>query len=643
MMMAPVVSFWVATMLPSAAAISVAAPTPARTPCAIHHSPVLMCTTSEPPFKTFRNLFTSRTDSAAEKETAMTDAAEVVDIEASSSIYSASASTISTYIGKGEAASAPVDASEPLRGAGVQEKNNAQSQEQGKETTDVEAEQQEPASVGDTEGNNPERMRARVIARAAMQEAAAKAAASSEKTAAQAMGSEQALERNTRTAGADREYREKMKQEREESWGDRHPAATDWIRRDIAERTWQERERQSTRDDRGDYRPSGVKRSDVFGPAGQSGISDKMESDWRMGEFDDLINKENGWRRTVYKWWLRVWDSAGEEYLFEEEEPDYGSRWESDLSRRAAPDRASSPTSRWRSERDERFPRGSGNYADEYGRGGRREDYQGRDYRMGGYGERGYGAPSYGRTSSTRPGSFEVPRFDEQPEESLVDEDRDAAADEAYGATASTAASQSSRAAPETARGANAAAGRERRAGYTAEDPRGRESRAEQPRAASAPSQREMRARSREEYVQMRLERLLERVDSRWSQLLGREKQLGEMREVAVDQLQQLRLEAERGGDDNSLWDGLLPREAMPSIERSALRRQHASRLMDDCAQLRRQRFGVMQALDATEEQQHELQFALDVLRSDGPRALQEMVFRRELSRELCRYLDRLL
>ena len=39
---------------------------------------------------------------------------------------------------------------------------------------------------------------------------------------------------------------------------------------------------------------------------GEGDISDEVLDDWRMGEFSQLLAKENNLRRSLYKWWLKV-------------------------------------------------------------------------------------------------------------------------------------------------------------------------------------------------------------------------------------------------------------------------------------------------------------------------------------------------
>ena len=87
-------------------------------------------------------------------------------------------------------------------------------------------------------------------------------------------------------------------------YAERHPAASDWMRRDAAESMWRSRQRQW--DDAETQVPE---------PA-----TPEADDDWRMGEFAEMLQRENGLRRKVWRWWLGVWDQMGDDYLFDEDE-----------------------------------------------------------------------------------------------------------------------------------------------------------------------------------------------------------------------------------------------------------------------------------------------------------------------------------
>ena len=102
-------------------------------------------------------------------------------------------------------------------------------------------------------------------------------------------------------AMGDREWRAQQRDDERKAWGDRYPGATDWMRRDAAEGKWKRRETLSTWGDR----LEGAVEQGVAG-LGEGEISDEVLDDWRMGEFSQLLVKENNLRRTLYKWWLKV-------------------------------------------------------------------------------------------------------------------------------------------------------------------------------------------------------------------------------------------------------------------------------------------------------------------------------------------------
>ena len=102
-------------------------------------------------------------------------------------------------------------------------------------------------------------------------------------------------------AMGDREWRTQQRDDERKAWGDRYPGATDWMRRDAAEARWRSREALSNWGEKLD----GAVDRGVAG-LGEAEISDEMLDDWRMGEFGQLLVKENNLRRTLYKWWLKV-------------------------------------------------------------------------------------------------------------------------------------------------------------------------------------------------------------------------------------------------------------------------------------------------------------------------------------------------
>ena len=113
---------------------------------------------------------------------------------------------------------------------------------------------------------------------------------------------------------SDRTFRDEEKSRRAAARGAKNPAATDWMRRDAREMTWQERTRKEwAREDN-----AGLDRLITLS-------SSNGEDDWRVDEFRDLLEREKGWRTKVYRWWLTVWDASAEDYLFDPaDSDDYG-------------------------------------------------------------------------------------------------------------------------------------------------------------------------------------------------------------------------------------------------------------------------------------------------------------------------------
>ncbi len=114
-------------------------------------------------------------------------------------------------------------------------------------------------------------------------------------------------------AGAEPTERSRRKQEAAAAWGERHPASTDWLRRDMAEAKWRSRQRKWAE----------LPVSDVA----DSSVGSDEDDDWRIGEFERMLSREQRWRRGIYRWWLRVWDEAGDDYLFEEDEESDMAGW----------------------------------------------------------------------------------------------------------------------------------------------------------------------------------------------------------------------------------------------------------------------------------------------------------------------------
>jgi len=126
-----------------------------------------------------------------------------------------------------------------------------------------------------------------------------------------------AAARRESLAAAYRDERLRRRQEIASDWGETRPAATDWLRRDAAELMWKSRQSQWGV---GPSPPRLAASSDAR-PFGESEVlGDDTMDDWRMGEFDMLLRRENKLRKRVMRWWLDFWDSSGDDYLFDESE-----------------------------------------------------------------------------------------------------------------------------------------------------------------------------------------------------------------------------------------------------------------------------------------------------------------------------------
>ena len=174
-------------------------------------------------------------------------------------------------------------------------------------------------------------------------------------------------------------------------WGERHPGATDWIRRDASELAWRERLKQDWAEQDGRDLDRSLAR--------QLGMTGAEEDDWRLLEFEELLQREQSWRANIYRWWLGVCDASGDDYLFEPGEQDDvgwpatrfdGTPWDEPpkdaLSRREIPSRKASRSSYGGSPTAGRRRSTSSYYEeDEEDRGASDMVYGGRPRRLGKY------------------------------------------------------------------------------------------------------------------------------------------------------------------------------------------------------------------------------------------------------------------
>ena len=114
-------------------------------------------------------------------------------------------------------------------------------------------------------------------------------------------------------AVADRSVRGAERSRSLSKFGERHPGATDWLRRDAGELAWRSRLQRDWAEQDGQA---------LDRTLAQMGTTAADEDDWRVVEFEGLLRREQTWRAQVYRWWLGVWDASGDEYLFEPGEDD---------------------------------------------------------------------------------------------------------------------------------------------------------------------------------------------------------------------------------------------------------------------------------------------------------------------------------
>jgi len=469
----------------------------------------------------------------------------------------------------------------------------------------------------------------------------------------------------------DREWRAAQRREWADPYAERHPAASDWMRRDAAESMWRSRQRQWEDAE-----------TQVPEPA-----TPEADDDWRMGEFAEMLQRENGLRRKVWRWWLGVWDQMGDDYLFDEDEDIHDFEF-------GALDRlwdARGPPSQMG--RQGRGP------PPEYGRRSRRAAPGMYDD------EEEWGSPpprqweaAAERRPRARRDAWEEEDDDDEPA-SFVAEKPAAAAAERGEANATAAAAErygggyddeddygaildGIGGAEEEAEEEVAPAGgryRERRAGYGGgyADPLSRgdvgremagygrgayayEDRggyggggAAAARRAARERRREQLGASREEYVFTRLRRLRDSVAARLEQLEEKDEDLAARRALARRQLRELERgegphaaaadAAAHGGGGGGGASAAEVIEGQRVAVAEETERRMAS-LADTSLRLRQQRRQLSGALETAADRLDEIDLALRALRGGGLRGLDELLGQRgRLSRSLRVFVEKLM
>jgi len=430
-------------------------------------------------------------------------------------------------------------------------------------------------------------------------------------------------------AMADRSARSADRRSALAEFGERNPGATDWIRRDASELAWKERLKRDW------AKQDGV---DLDKSLAALGTTSADEDDWRVVEFDELLEREKNFRASLYRWWLGVWDASGDDYLFEPDEDDSvgwpatrfdGSSWDEPPRRsvtRALPE-----------ERRRRRPL---SYYDEEEEDRSAEDmvYGGRPRRMGSHrvssGRRRRGIQSNDdddeRDELDEVGEYLGRRrrrarrgassWDDDDDEEEEDDESERDYDEDGGGGRKPRRRLFSR-------------WRERWKRW-----RGRD---DQPaRARRSNGSRKRRARdsdaptSRVDYVSRRLAGLHERVSERIGVLQDEESELLDQREEATARLRQIRSQIERTGE--------VVADDATAIETRGDRTQYRT-LEAKVAELRARRDRVWDSIDEAEARLDEIDSAQRTLKRRGLAGLRGIVRRKAVSRSLITYLEKLL
>jgi len=430
------------------------------------------------------------------------------------------------------------------------------------------------------------------------------------------------LTRGASMAGADREWRSEQQRVRREGWGERHPGATDWMRRDAGEAMWQQRER-----------------------AGYTAAYEgaELDDDWRIGEFDEMIDKENSMRKAVYKWWLRIWDANMDDHMFDDEPPSRD--WDTRYARSGTRDGArggSSTRAGWSDDdawRDDPYG-GDDDDAAAYGGGGGAWDEPAPPPRRRARSpeRRMEDAIDVSVAELLDDEELEPPRRRAAPPERLQERERERERDPVAPGGASAASDEDSwvrdmrrdlEAWGVDSDGGGAA---ERRSGAAGGGSGG---------GGGGGGV----GGSRVEYVAARLAKLADGVHTRLETLQAEDDDLSARYDKVSTYRRQLQSQTPNGpvdGDGGGDGDGDEPPQPLQNNALTA-RETDLARLSAVSSQLRKRRTALWEALDTAQERADELARARRALRSDGLRGLRELVVRRKVSRNLATYLERLL
>eukprot|EP00316_Scyphosphaera_apsteinii_P023359 CAMPEP_0119332548 /NCGR_PEP_ID=MMETSP1333-20130426/83028_1 /TAXON_ID=418940 /ORGANISM="Scyphosphaera apsteinii, Strain RCC1455" /LENGTH=579 /DNA_ID=CAMNT_0007342407 /DNA_START=189 /DNA_END=1929 /DNA_ORIENTATION=+ len=447
-------------------------------------------------------------------------------------------------------------------------------------------------------------------------------------------------------AAAEQGERTRRQQERAESWGARYPAATDWMRRDAAELAWRQRQRHWG------LAPSTLSGSDdlTTGPTDDILELDDDVEDWRIGDFERLLAREQRWRRGLYRWWLDIWDASGSDYLFEADEVDVGfpitrmdgTPWETRQSNWVGAEtevrqriRSSSSQRRWRSDgrlQDFGHDLSEDFYDQEVELNPRKLAQIGSNYaassvsshdKASSRSRRSKWKPSVRETDMSR--TSELHESEEEPQQ----QERSAAAPREPAHVHDSGSRSDMR-----SQGQDSDLDDEN-VDWLLEEPSTHAYHMERSQERSRQLERRAVAeRKMAEYIVERLHRLHERVGERMEEMELRETELSEREVETAARLRKLKADA-----DTYMWpDQFSTMPAAFAQAERALRQTRQAR-----ARLHEERSALWEAIDTAMARQTELQQVSVALRTEGMRGLRKLLNRRQVSHTLRKYLARLM
>ena len=454
-------------------------------------------------------------------------------------------------------------------------------------------------------------------------------------------------------ATLDPKYRALEQQQRANDWGERYPAATDWLRRDARELTWREQERKR-------WAGEDSKGLDGFLTSVGLDATPAGEEDWRVDEFRELIEREKGFRTKVYKWWLGVWDASGDDYLYDDDykrQRDFEQGFESARQevidrwqdRDSGPPYDRPPYPRRRLSAGRGYGRGYGRYDDDD------DEYDDDEYGRGAYGGGRERQRRLARASDDDDDDGRWQRGSRARSSSRYDDDEEEE-EEAYGGRREWRAAAKGRAkgqkneAPavevETPKRRSllgfrtepAKEVKEAEEAAAAAEEEEEEERSP-PRARSSERVRGGEVGSRAEYVAKRLKRLEAKVGERVAELEEEEDEVEASRRQAKAELRELKSQISASGEIASAFREL---EAELAVETKGprARKRECQKL---CDELYSRLTEVWANLDEAEGRLAEIRDARRALDRRGLTGLRVMLDNRRMSRGLRTFLEKVM